>query len=86
MSNEEMQRRISMDAFDQPDDVQAALRCMESGMKPEPRRDPRERLRTRIEYQESYANAGHGILVDTIPKLSQVGPPDGVRVVFCFSC
>jgi hypothetical protein len=86
VSNEEMQYRISTETFDQPDDVQAALRRMQLGMKPEPRRDPRERLRTRIQFQESYAIPGHGILMDTIPKLSQVGPPDGVRVVFYFWC
>ncbi len=41
---------------------------------------------TKITYHQSYAIPGHGILVDTIPKLSKVGPPDGVRVVFHFCC
>ena len=41
---------------------------------------------TKITYHQSYAIPGHGILVDTIPKLSKVGPPEGVRVVFHFCC
>lgn len=45
-----------------------------------------EQTWTKITYSQSYAIPGHGILVDTIPKLSQVGPPDGVRVVFHFCC
>lgn len=31
---------------------------------------------TQITYTPSYSVAGHYILKDTIPKLSQVGPPD----------
>ena len=45
-----------------------------------------DRLWTRIEYQESYAIPGHHILADTIPKLSEVGAPEDVRVTFWFSC
>ena len=41
---------------------------------------------TKITYHQSYAVPGHWILVDTIPKLSKVGPPEGVRVVFHFGC
>ena len=45
-----------------------------------------DRLWTQIEYQESYAIPGHHILADTIPKLSKVGAPVDVRVIFWFSC
>ena len=86
ISNEEMESWIATETFDQPDDLQAALSRMDEGLPSQPRYDPRENLRTEIEYQQSYAIAGHGILVDTIPKLSKVGPPGGVRVVFDFSC
>lgn len=45
-----------------------------------------EQTWTQITYSRSYAGPGQGILNDTIPKLSKVGPPDGVRVVFHFCC
>ncbi len=86
ISNEKMESWIDRDVYDDPHDVQAALQRMDEGLTSQPRPDPRESLRTRIEYQQSYVVPGHGILVDTIPKLSKVGPPDRVRVVFRFSC
>lgn len=45
-----------------------------------------DRTWTKIIYTQSYAIAGHYILEDTIPKLSQVGSPEDVRVVFWFDC
>jgi hypothetical protein len=86
ISNQEMERWINSESFDDADALQVALQRMDAGLKPERRRNPRDDLWTQIEYQQSYTVAGHGILIDTIPKLSKVGPSDQVRVVFNFWC
>jgi hypothetical protein len=85
ISNQEMQERVRTGGHHQAADLQAALRRMELGEKRELVPDSLTHLWTLVEYSESYAGPGQGILEDTIPKLRLLGPPEQVRVVFWFT-
>lgn len=77
--------RVQAGGHHQPADLQAALRRMEMGENRESVADSLAHLWTLVEFSENYAVTGQGILEDTIPKLSALGTPEQVRVVFWFT-
>lgn len=85
ISTQEMEDQIQIGGHHRMTDLQEALRRMELDQSREPVSDSLANLRTKIEFEESYAIPGHGILADTIPKLSTLGNPEHVRIVFWVS-